>query len=104
MRTYYKVPACYGRKVVIDGKPGIIVEDRGNYIGVTLDSDKPTMVRSYHPTHLVEYGEMGKPRRMTASQQRYRDYLDVSECFDGFLHYLRYMTHQRRRERKEALF
>jgi len=38
---YYGVPACIGRRVIAYGKPGIIAEDRGNYIGILLDSDKP---------------------------------------------------------------
>lgn len=89
IRDYYHVPAEYGRRVICYGEPGIIVEDRGNYIGVNLDKDKPCVIGSYHPTDQVEYLEIGKPRKMTRSQQRYRDYLKVGECYDSFIHYLR---------------
>lgn len=93
---YYGVPACIGRRVVIGGKSGIIVADRGNYIGVTLDSEKPGTVNNYHPTDGVEYGEMGTPRKMTRSQQRWFEYKEVADCFpDGFREYLRYLKHKK---------
>jgi hypothetical protein len=74
VRENYGVPAVIGRRVVVGGKPGIIAEDRGHYIGVNFDDDKPGVVCNAHPTSEVEYGEMGKIRPMTRSQQRYRDY------------------------------
>lgn len=92
IRNAYRVPAEIGRRVVIDGKPGVIAEDRGAYIGVVLDENPPNRIRPYHPTHLVEYGEMGEVRKMTRSQQRYRDYLEVADCFDGFGDYLEYLS------------
>lgn len=75
VRSYYTVPACIGRRVLIDGKPGIIAEDRGHYIGVNLDEDKPARISNYHPTDGVTYLGMGTPRRLTRSQQRYHDFL-----------------------------
>jgi hypothetical protein len=74
VREHYGVPAVIGRRVVVGGKPGIIAEDRGHYIGVNFDADKPGVVCNAHPTSEVEYGEMGVVRKMTRSQQRYRDY------------------------------
>lgn len=74
---YYGVPACIGRRVVVHGKPGVIAEDRGNYIGVNFDSDKPGVVYNAHPTDCVEYGDMGKVRPITRSQARYREYLNA---------------------------
>lgn len=71
---YYKVPADIGRKVIVCGKPGIIAEDRGCYIGVNFDCDKPGDISNCHPTHEVDYGEMGTIRKMTRSQKRYQDY------------------------------
>ena len=41
VRKYYKVPAELGRRVKIDGRPGIIIEDMGNYIGVNFDDTPP---------------------------------------------------------------
>lgn len=60
VRQHYHVPACIGRRVMVYGKPGIIAEDRGHYIGVNLDTDKPSAVNNYHPTDEVEYLGMGK--------------------------------------------
>lgn len=54
VRDYYGVPAEIGRRVTVSGRPGIIVEDRGNYIGVNFDSDKPGLVYPCHPTSEVE--------------------------------------------------
>lgn len=80
---YYGVPACIGRRVIAYGKPGIIAEDRGNYIGILLDSDKPGNVNNYHPTDGIQYlDEIGKVRPMTRSQCRYQEYLDA-DWFEG---------------------
>ena len=75
VREHYGVPAVIGRRVVVGGKSGIIAEDRGHYIGVNLDADKPGVIRNAHPTSDVEYGEMGTMRKMTRSQERYMDYV-----------------------------
>lgn len=72
----YKVPADIGRRVTVDGKPGIIAADRGNYIGVNFDDCKPGDIRNCHPTWKVEYLEMGTIRKMTRSQRRYQEYLN----------------------------
>lgn len=77
IRDYYGVPAEIGRRVVVYGKPGVIVADCGGYIGVNFDTDKPGVIRSAHPTSEVEYGEMGVIRKMTRSQRRYQEYLSA---------------------------
>lgn len=82
-QEYYGVPACIGRVVIVNGKQGIITEDRGNYIGVNFDKDKAGVVSNCHPTWEVEYKGMGKIRRLTRSQRSYRDYLR-SECCESF--------------------
>jgi len=84
VRDYYGVPACIGRRIIHRGKPGVIAEDRGNYIGVNFDSDKPGRVLNVHPTDEVEYGDMGKVRQMTRSQRRYQEYLDADWFGDDF--------------------
>ena len=88
VREYYGVPAEIGRRVVCYGKPGIIAEDRGHYIGVNLDEDKPGVVHNYHPTDQVEYLLMGHIRKMTRSQARYQRYLRVADFYEGFKHFL----------------
>lgn len=72
---HYGVPADIGRRVTVYGNPGIIAEDRGHYLGVNFDADKPGHISNCHPTDGVVYGEMGTIRKMTRSQKRYRDYL-----------------------------
>jgi len=88
VRNYYGVPACIGRIVVVNGKQGIIAEDRGHYIGVSFDSHKPGVIWNVHPTSNVEYKGMGKIRKMTRSQKRYQDYLSVADCYESFAHFL----------------
>ena len=80
VQGYYGVPACIGRRITFKGRHGVIAEDRGHYIGVNFDDDKPTVIVNLHPTWEVEYGEMGEVRKLTRSQQRYRDYMRGEYC------------------------
>lgn len=90
VRDHYGIPAAMGRRVVVNGKPGVIAEDRGHHIGVLFDADKPTNIKSCHPTWEVEYQGMGRVRKMTRSQQRYRRYLEYCDCFDSFIEFCRW--------------
>lgn len=54
VRTYYKVPAKRGGRVVVDGKAGRITSFRGGYIRVRFD-DGPLFSVPCHPTWRVEY-------------------------------------------------
>jgi len=86
VKEYYGVPACVGRRVIAYGKPGIIAEDRGNYIGVNLDSDKPGEVNNYHPIDGIEYlDEIGPVRKPSRFAARYRRFLEYGDGFDRFL-------------------
>src|SRR5687767_8878356 len=87
VRENYGVPAEIGRRVVVHGKPGIIAADRGNYIGVNFDEDKPGVIKNAHPTSEVEYLGMGKVRQMTRSQRRYAEYI-AHDGYDSFAAYL----------------
>lgn len=90
IRRHYGVPAEIGRRVRIDGHTGVIADDLNHpYIGVLMDDDPPNRIMPYHPTNMVEYLDMGPVRRMTRGQKRYRDFLRVADCFDGFGDYLR---------------
>ena len=84
VRKHYGVPAQVGRRVTYSGKAGIISEDRGHYVGITLDSEKPGTVSNVHPTdrNLVYLDEVGKVRQMTRSQRRYQEYREA-DWFDG---------------------
>jgi len=90
VQKYYGVPACIGRRVKIDGKPGVIAEDRGAYIGVLFDGDKPNNISPCHPAWRVEYLEMGKVRKMTRSQKRYQRFREFGDCFDSFIDFCRW--------------
>ena len=98
VRQNYGVPACIGRRVIVYGKPGVIAADRGHYIGVNFDADKPGMIRNAHPTSEVEYLGMGAVRPMTRAQRRYQRWLEVGDCFESFRSFLIYET----RREKEA--
>jgi hypothetical protein len=65
IRDQYDVPADVGRRVVVYGKPGIIAEDRGHYLGVNFDCDRPGVIHNCHPTSEVVYGDMGHIRQPT---------------------------------------
>lgn len=58
VRMHYDVPAEIGRHVIANGEPGVIMVDRGHYIGVILDSDPEKRIRNCHPTWEMQYGEM----------------------------------------------
>lgn len=90
VRQHYGVPAAIGRRVTVSGKPGVIAADRGHYIGVNFDCDKPGVILNAHPTWQVEYLGMGPIRRMTASQARYQRFLEYGDCFDSFIDYCRW--------------
>lgn len=85
--NYYNVPADIGRAVIVNGESGVIAEDRGNYIGVNFDHDKPGIIKNCHPTWKVEYGELAQIRKMTRSQRNYQEYLraDLDCSFPEYL-------------------
>lgn len=87
---HYGVPAEIGRRVVVSGKPGVIVEDRGHYIGVNFDSEKAGVVRNCHPTSDVTYGEMGNIRKPSRWAARYDRFLEYGDGFDDFISYCRW--------------
>jgi len=88
IRDAYGVPAALGRRVTVDGKPGVIAADRGHYIGVNFDADKPGAIRNAHPTWKVQYLDMGTVRPMTRSQRRYEAFLDADSSM-GFGEWLK---------------
>jgi hypothetical protein len=89
-KEHYGVPSDIGRRVVVDGKPGIIAADRGHHIGVNFDHHKPGHISPCHPTWRVEYQGMGRIRMMTRGQRRYQRYMEIAECFDSFRDFLNY--------------
>lgn len=91
VRSYYGVPACYGRRVLAYGESGVIAKDMGNYIGILLDKDVPNNINPYHPTDGIEYlDEIVKVRKPTRSQERYMRFLEFGDCFDSFIDFCRW--------------
>ncbi|WP_336020872.1 hypothetical protein [Acinetobacter bereziniae] len=88
INTHYGVNACVGRRVIADGKPGIIVGFHGAYIEVNLDEDKPGTHSNWHPTWNMEYQGMGKIRKLTAGQKRYQEFLDADWYEGSFAEWL----------------
>jgi hypothetical protein len=98
----YGVPAEIGREVTVDGRPGIIAKEIRQYIGVLFDDDDNLdNIMPCHPTHKVVYGEMGTvrqwPKRKRRGKANYQEYLDIADCFDSFLHFLKWKQGQRKR-------
>lgn len=48
VRSYYRVDFKRGDRVVVDGRPGIVVSFPGQYVGVRFDGEKRTA--NCHPT------------------------------------------------------
>tara|TARA_R110000868_G_scaffold398485_1_gene671674 strand:+ start:563 stop:880 length:318 start_codon:yes stop_codon:yes gene_type:complete len=90
IKRTYNVPAEIGRIVTVSGKRGIIVVDRGHYLGVNFDCDKAGVVKNAHPTSEVEYFGMGKIRTPLKSKQRYTRFLEYGDGFQSFLDYCRW--------------
>lgn len=90
VKQHYGVPAAIGRRVVVNGKPGVIAEDQGHHIGVLFDADKPSNISPCHPTWEVEYLGMGRVRKMTRSQRRYQRFMEYGDCFDSFIDFCRW--------------
>jgi len=92
VRDYYGVPAEIGRRVIVNGKPGVIAEDGGHYIGVLFDEDAPGTVYPCHPTWRVEYQGMGPVRQLPArkrrAKERYQRYREYGDGFDNFRQFL----------------
>ena len=66
VKNHYGVDAQLGMDINFNGDRGIITEDKGHYIGVTFDKDKPGTVSNVHPTdELLEFtGKFRKIRKM----------------------------------------
>ena len=92
IQNHYKVPAEFGREIMFEGKrKGIIVKDKGNYLGVNFYDSKPGIVLPLHPTSEVEYLEtFGKIRKLTLSQRKYRQYLQSDSGYT-FFEWLKYV-------------
>jgi hypothetical protein len=87
IREYYGVPAELGRRVIVNGKPGVIADAMGHYIGVLFDEAEPGHILPAHSASCVEYLGMGEVKKPSRSRQRYLDYLKL-ECEETFAEYL----------------
>jgi hypothetical protein len=100
INNYYQVKAALARTVTVDGRRGIIVADRGHYLGVCFDDDKPNLTSNVHPTWKVTYGEIGVIRKVTRSQRRYQRFLEYGDCFDNFIAFCYWDAEQTRLSRQ----
>jgi len=98
VNEHYGVNACHGRRVLVDGKPGIITKDCGHHIGVNFDDDKPGVINNCHPTWKVEYLGIGKVRKLTKSQERGKRWLEYGDMFESFMDFVYWDMEQLREE------
>ncbi|MGF6152026.1 hypothetical protein [Pseudomonas fluorescens] len=91
VRQHYQVPAEVGRRVIAYGKPGVILADRGHYIGVVLDDDPKKRIRNYHPTHEMQYGEMAEtlPLKEWKVIPPWVDWFDVEHYIGDARHWVK---------------
>jgi hypothetical protein len=83
VKQFYGVSPSLGQRVMVSGNPGTIAEDRGHYIGVNFDTDKPGVIKNVHPTSNVVYQpEIVKVRGMTRAQRQYQRFL-AADWYDG---------------------
>jgi len=77
IKEHYGVTAKLGQVIEYNGDFGLITEDRGHYVGVTFDKDKPGDTVNIHPTddNLKYLDKVKKIRLMTRSQKNYQEYL-----------------------------
>jgi len=101
VRDNYKVPACINRSITHKGRTGIIVADRGHYIGVTFDDQASNVIVNVHPTDDVVYGGIKRLRTMTRSQRKYLAYLEVADCYESFAQYLGIKPKGQRKDRRQ---
>lgn len=79
IQNWYKVPAEMHREIEFEGRKGIIVQDKGNYIGVQFYDDAKHVIHTMHPTYNVVYLDtFGNPPKVKnqKSKERYREYLN----------------------------
>jgi len=63
--NYYKVPAEMHREIEFEDRKGIIVKDKGNYIGVQFYDDEKNTTHTLHPTYNMTYLEsFGTPKKV----------------------------------------
>ena len=82
VQQHYGVPACIGRRVIANGKPGTIVADRGHYIGVVLDDDPKRRIGNHHPTWEMQYGEMAEKLPKPVKPSNYDKFQDEDTGLD----------------------
>lgn len=93
VKDRYNVPNDVGRYVHFRDRTGVIVEIHGNYINANFYDKKPGHIEYIHPTDPdLTYGAMGKIRKLTRSQQRYREFIrsDSGMTFKEWLQCERY--------------
>ena len=77
IKDHYGVDISLGMEVEFNGDTGVVTADRGHYVGVTFDKDKPGAMSNIHPTdEAIKFtGRVRKIRGMTRPQRNYQGYL-----------------------------
>lgn len=72
--------------------------------GLMIDHGPRKMFDGMHLFSVTEAGDdyiaqhSPKPPKLTRGQQRYRDYLEVADCFESFGQWLKHKAHQARND------
>ena len=93
VKEYYQVSARIGMGVEVNGRSGVIIADRGHYIGVNFDDEKPGQISNCHPTWECIYTGMRAIRKPTKGSQRYQRFHEYGDCFDSFIDFCRWDAH-----------
>lgn len=89
---------CFGyyrNRYVSDPEPDLIELVT---FGLLKDHGPQSLAGGMHCYTVTEHGlahmrlDSPKPPKLTRSQQRWRDYLKVADCFESFGAYLKYLT------------
>lgn len=89
VKDNYDVTVQIGQVIYLNGNRGKVAEDRGHYLGINFDSDKPGIIKNVHPTDddLFITCHVKPVRKPTRSQKNYQDYLR-SECNETFAEWM----------------
>ena len=88
---FYGINIKVGMDVIFNGERGVVSQDKGHYIGVNFDKDKPGVISNVHPIDdlLIFTGKTRKVRKMSRSQKNYQEYIR-SESGVSFSDWMRF--------------
>ena len=88
IKDYYKVPAEIHREVIVDGKKGVIVGAKDQYLSVSFYHLKGKFPLPCHPTWEVKYldtfNKTPPKIKNRKSKERYNHYLSIDSSMTFF--------------------